>query len=251
MKKHLLTSAAALFALTAISQVETAGINWYGNETTIPSSIPGELRYDVYRRSNLPVKKVNLESAASLRDFIPYYPDHWITEYVSSELSASTDGRTQKGVSANDLLTKEQKAILKTAVVGTDLAVCVNYKIKNSATSQMEDKVMKLTVTVMPETEAMYAGGYPKMSRYLCDHAITKINKSVAEILEHATVRFTVNEAGEIVQAKMTATSGDPETDQLLMDAISNMPRWKPAESKGVKVKQEFVFNVYAAGNGC
>ena len=61
---------------------------------------------------------------------------------------------------------------------------------------------------------------------------------------------FTVNEEGEIVNAKISQTSGDSKTDKLFVEAINKMPKWKPAQnSKGVKVKQEFIFNL--SGGGC
>ena len=59
---------------------------------------------------------------------------------------------------------------------------------------------------------------------------------------------FTVNEEGDVVDAKISKTSGDLLTDKLIVEGISKMPKWKPAKnSKGEKVKQDFIFNV---GNG-
>ena len=65
-----------------------------------------------------------------------------------------------------------------------------------------------------------------------------------------AMAKFTVNEEGEIVDAKISTPSKDPKIDQLLLDALSKMPKWIPAEdSKGLKVKQEFTFRTI--NNGC
>jgi TonB family protein len=62
-------------------------------------------------------------------------------------------------------------------------------------------------------------------------------------------VEFTVNEDCEIANAQISKTSGDQETDELLLNVINQMPKWKPAENaKGRKVKQEFEFSVGNVG---
>jgi TonB family protein len=62
-------------------------------------------------------------------------------------------------------------------------------------------------------------------------------------------VKFTVNEEGGIMNPKMLRTSRDSKADKLVLEAISKMPKWKPAQnSKGVKVKQEFTVPF---GGGC
>jgi hypothetical protein len=238
-----------LNTFAGFAQVDSARF-WYTSEAPAASGT-GELMYDVHSRSNLPVTKEKLATAVFLRDFISYFPEHWIDAYISSEVSAAVPGRRMNEVSPNDHLTNEQKSLLNSLGVGTDLVVCVNYKTKNSGTGRVEERIMKLTLTVMPETEAAYADGYPEMSKYFWNHAITKIKPDVSKNLEAAHVGFVVNETGEITGTKMVVSSGDLKTDQLLMDAVSKMPRWKPAESKGIKVKQAFVFSVYGNGYGC
>jgi len=248
MIKFLLTLAAIFFGLTIQAQVESFA--WYGIDADVPSG-SRELMYDIHRRAHLPVTKEKLESAQTLRDFIPYYPDQWIAGYVSTELSVKNLGCNSRAISRNDRLSREQMSMLNSADIGTDLAVCMKYKSQDSNTGKIEERMMKLTVTVMPETEAMFVGGYPKMSRFVWDHAISRINPAVSEKLQEARVGFTVNENGEIIQTKMVISSGDAQTDRMLMDAVTRMPRWKPAESKGRRVNQEFEFSIYGGGRGC
>jgi TonB family protein len=68
--------------------------------------------------------------------------------------------------------------------------------------------------------------------------------------MKSAKVLFTVNDKGEVDEVIVLKSSDDEKTDQLMKQAISKMPKWRPAENaKGVKVKQYFEFT---AGNyGC
>lgn len=87
------------------------------------------------------------------------------------------------------------------------------------------------------------------MTQYLRENAINKIPETTSKQLQQALVGFTVNEKGAIANVQISKTSGDPNTDKLLLEAINKMPKWRPAEdSKGVKVKQEFEFSVGNVG---
>jgi TonB family protein len=82
--------------------------------------------------------------------------------------------------------------------------------------------------------------------QYISENTIS----AISEKIERAVVRFTVNEPGEIADAQISKTSGDPGIDELLLGVINNMPAWKPAEdANGAKVEQEFVFTV--GNDGC
>jgi TonB family protein len=71
----------------------------------------------------------------------------------------------------------------------------------------------------------------------------------VSKEFQQGKVLFTVSEAGEIVNTKISKTSGDAKTDKLMIEAINKMPKWKPAENaKGIKVAQEFEFGVGRGG---
>ena len=134
------------------------------------------------------------------------------------------------------------------ADLGTDVVIDVTYKQVNAITDNLDIRKMHISYTVIPEIEAEYLGGYEQMKKYLKETAINKISETDYEKLR-AAVRFTVNEQGEIANAQVSKTSGNQNTDKLLVEAINKMPKWKPAEnSKGIKVKQEFIFNVGSGG---
>ncbi|HLG35767.1 MAG TPA: energy transducer TonB [Bacteroidia bacterium] len=183
-----------------------------------------------------------------MSDINPGYPSSsWMTDYISAEISVTGNGKVMKAGSANEILSVEQKSILKMADLGTDIVIDVKYKQVNTITGNIDIRNMHFLFTVVPEIEAEYPGGYQQMKNYLKENAINKISETDYKQLQ-AAVKFTVSEEGEIANAQISKTSGDKKTDKLLVEAINKMPKWRPAEnSKGLKVKQEFVFSV---GNG-
>ena len=96
-------------------------------------------------------------------------------------------------------------------------------------------------VTAVPATEAEYPGGFNKISEYINENVFNKIPKSDdAENIRNAIVNFTVNEEGQVVDAKISRSSENLKLDNLLLDTFNKMPNWKPAKnSKGINVKQE------------
>jgi TonB family protein len=208
-----------------------------------------DLSYEVRGKYSRPVLKENLHEANLLSDFITGYPTNWITDYISVEILATSDGKTIKALSSNQTLNSEQKDILNNADLGTDIVVNVLYKFKNSATDNIENNTMNVSLTVVPEVEAQYIGGKEQLKKYLKENVISKISETTPQQFQEGKVIFTVNEEGEIANAQISKTSGDTKTDKLLIELITKMPKWKPAEtSKGVKVKQEFAFSVGKAG---
>ena len=61
--------------------------------------------------------------------------------------------------------------------------------------------------------------------------------------------KFTVDQNGNVTNAKIHKTSGHPSIDKLLLDAIIAMPKWTPAQNpKGKNVGQEMLFPLYICG---
>lgn len=228
MKKRILTSLLFLLFISGFSQ---------------------NLSYDVHGKYSHPIKKEILNKAESMSDIIPYYPEHWIMGYVSVEISATSDGKTMMAASANDRLSTEQKNILDKVDLGTDIVINITYKFKNPVTGNIDIGSSNYSATVIPEIEAEYPGGQQQMTQYLEENAINKISDTTSRHIQEAIVRFTVDEEGEIADAQIFKTSGDPKTDKLLLKVINKMPKWSPAEDlKGIKVKQEFEFSVGNVG---
>ena len=234
MKKYIIVGLLSLFFMNGFSQ---------------------DLNFEVRGKYQRPVKKEKLQEARFVSDFVPGYPASWVSQYVSVEILVTSNGNTQKAVNENDLLSTAQKNLLNKAEPSSDIVIKVFYKHKNAVTGKMGINQMHILLTVVPEKEAEYIGGYAELKKYLKVNSINKMAEPsifgrlpTVAANQQAKVLFTINEQGEIINAKISQTSGSKRTDQLMLDAIHKMPKWKPAENaKGIKVKQEFEFIV---GNG-
>lgn len=185
-----------------------------------------------------------------------FYPEknyEKIIDYVSIEIKAICQGKVITAQSKKKSLTIEQKGIINSADFGTDIRIRITFKFKYPAYDNMDSgiKVGDYRVTVVPETEAEYPGGYVQLTEYLNKNIIHKVvGPNATKKLQKASINFTVNEKGELVNIKMQSTSGDPKTDKLIFNAINEMPKWTPAKNtKGINVQEKF--NIPFGGNGC
>jgi len=206
--------------------------------------LPQELKYGIQSKNSIHIKKEQLKDVKLINDIISDYPLNWISSYVSVEISAVCGGKKVKGISSNNVLSTEQINMLNSIDMNTDMVIDVNYTYETPVTKTIEKNTMHVLMTVVPEVEAEYAGGKEQMVSYLNDH-INKFFKTRPEQFQQATIRFTVNEEGNITNAKISNSTGYDQIYIVLLDAIYKMPKWKPAENpKGVRVKQEFEFTV-------
>ena len=196
------------------------------------------------------IKQEKLISATTLADLITGYPASWITDYLATEILVSSGDDIQRSVGTNDTLTMHQKEIIAGAHLDADIVLDVAYRYKNSITGQMDLRTLHYTATVVPEIEATYTGGAVAMNDYLKANTLQPFPDSVTRLKNQMLISFIVSETGAINNVKLTTSSGYPDTDRVLLEAITRMPAWKPAEDRdGHKVKQEFEFTL---GNiGC
>ncbi len=208
-------------------------------------SLNFELRYEVnIVHPPLSISKETLNEAQTLTELNKHYKPSWVKEYISVEILTSYKGKIKKAVGKNDTLSQEQKEIMNMADEGTDISVKVKYIPDNNFTHN-DTKEIYFTFTVDPESEAKYPGGQQQLNQYIKVNAIDKIPDGSFKKYNLTAVKFTVNEEGQVINVHVFETSKDEKIDELLMETISNMPTWKPAEySNGLKVKQEFVLTV-------
>jgi hypothetical protein len=205
--------------------------------------------YEVYRiYAPISITKERVSEAQTLVDLDANYQSSWIKEYILVEVLTSYEGKILKAAGKNDTLTQEQKDIMNLADAGTDIRVEVQYIPENSLV-QNDPKKLDFAFTVEPESEAKYAEGPQQLKQYLKDQAIDKIPKGSFKELDLAAIKFTINEYGQVSDAyvfdPVYQASGKERINELLLEAIRNMPDWKPAEyADGTRVKQEFVLTV-------
>ncbi|MFN8359068.1 MAG: energy transducer TonB [Candidatus Kapaibacterium sp.] len=221
----------------------------------VTSPQPQNLNFDVHAAYSTSVKTHTLANAQSVADIIPQYPSEWIKNYAFVEVIVKKNGAITKAAGKNSVLSTEQKTILRSADIGSEIAISIGYTEKNAVTENTQSATLHYEATVIPEKEAEYQGGYQQLSAYIQEHAINKISDKNSKDFKPVVVKFTVNERGEIANAHVAQSSNDAKIDKTLLQVITKMPKWRPAETaKGVKVKQEFQFNVgpgAGGGSGC
>jgi len=209
-----------------------------------------DLFYMVRGRYDRPTTKEKLRMAKSLSDFIPNYPSSWIVDYTSVEIFASLNGEEMMAISENDVLNDKQKNLLTSIDLAEDILINVNYKSQNCATKYVKNRQMIVEMTVVPEKEAEFIGGYNKMITYLIENSKEEISENALREIQPSSILFTINEKGEVDNVELNKTTGDDEIDKFLVELIDKMPNWSPAEnSVGSTVKQQFEFNLGL--NGC
>lgn len=219
-------------------------------------SLTTELNYKVNRiYPPVSITKEKLKKANTLidlnneaNDLNLYFRPSWIRTYLSVEVSASCKGKIRKAVSKNEAFTQEQKDIMNMADAGTGISVQIQYIPENTLTHN-DIKDLNFTFSVDPEIEAKYSGGQQKMNQYLMEHAISKIPAGSFKNYDLTAIKFTINEAGEIINAhvfeSVYQSYKNEKINKLLLEAVRSMPCWEPAKySNGIKVKQDFVLTV-------
>ena len=192
----------------------------------------------------LSITKQQLNEANTIANINKFFKPSWIREYISVEILTTQNGMTKKGISKSDFFSHEQKDNMAKADVGTDIQIKVQYMPENTL-KHNDAKEFKFSFLVNPEIEAQFPGGQQQLKQYLNEHAINKIPAGSFENYDLATIKFSINENGKIVDAHAFWPFKDEMIDNLLLEAIQNMPNWNPAEyANGVKVKQELVLSV-------
>lgn len=208
-----------------------------------------ELKYSVRTTQTKQVKQENLVSANSLSDVYPGYPASWISDYISTEIKTTHKGKSVVASGTNEQLSSGQKKILQSLDPGAAISITVKYLNLNPVTNLQQENKLQFEVGLQLHSQAEFTGGSEGLNRYLSEIPINRIPVSETKSFKGALIRFMVNEEGRITQAKVTQSSGNPDTDALLLKAINKMPRWKPAmDAKGKKVAQQFEFSVGADG---
>lgn len=252
MKKLLLIP----FLLLGVYSVTLGQSQFTPDFTGVDKNNPKELGFIVKGNYQKSVRQSDVLKASNVRDLISGYPENWIDVYESVELFVMDHGVKRYSSSPNAELTAEQKRLLADADMGSEIAVQVKYKVRHA--SDQKGKVgevnptvcsLKLSATVVPDREAAYATGEKQMERFFAESVMRKLPGNLSFKDELARVQFTISESGDVQNARLEKSTGDRATDQLLLNAINKMPKWKPASTEqGEKVKQDFVFLIRETG---
>lgn len=190
------------------------------------------------------IEENKLAEINTLQDLDKRYPASWVKEYISVEVSAFKKGTQTKASGTSDVLTQAQKELIQSADRNRDIAVNITY-LPNNSLKNNTAKQYDFEVTVMPVRNATYAEGAEQLIQYLQSNGIGKIEVGSFTGYDLTAIKFTITEQGDIRDIKVVLPSKDAKIDEMMIAAISKMPKWKPAEfSNGLKVKQDFVLTI-------
>ena len=203
---------------------------------------------EVRRAGERPVNKTALAGAKTLADFCPGYPTHWVSDYISAQITIISRGKEAAYQARNDTLTPEQKQALAQADLGSQIKIEVKHRYQNPVTRAMSEQKMMFENTVVPEKEAAFPGGKEALANWLKTNKIEAILSHTLPETDPLQVAFFVTETGEIAGLNVVGVANQKLGYQL-MDLLRTMPRWQPAEnSKREKVKQAFLLVVGQGG---
>lgn len=239
MKKSILILCAT-FSLTAFAYK-----NWSVPETSPPAcrQAPIDLVYAVDSRFMATISKEDLHRATSVLDIVPRDAESWWYASFESVKVALLHDDYEMAVDGDEKdLNAAQTILLQSADYSTDFYIKARGTTKHPVTGKIEDYVYYLTI--VPEKEAAYAGGYDALIAYLRENSREQTAIIEEDRLQPGRVNFTVTKEGTVSNVNLESSSGYPSVDQALIELIANMPgKWEAAEnSKGEKVAQELVF---------
>ena len=190
------------------------------------------------------ITKERLATTTQIKDIDPKYKGDWVREYYEVKVTAFRDGKKISLSGNNEQFTPAQKSLMQSADVNTDIRVTINYLPENNLKNN-PPKVMDFTFSMTPEQPATFPGREKGIKKYLKETTISKVDKSLFEQYKMAALTFTIDEQGIVMNPKIYWSSGHEKTDELLLNAICNMPNWQPAQyANGLKVKQDMALMV-------
>ena len=214
-----------------------------------PTANTNNISYDLNPLYSHAIKKDKLVNVKTIGDIIPQYPYNWIHSYVSVEFSMTCAGKLIKVVGTNDKLNTDLQKMLPLVDLGSEIVINVYYKTKNPVTNILEDSKMNFVATLIPDVEAEFLGGKDELIKLIKQDIAYRIPESTLKKLKTTSIKFTINENGDVTNAIISRTSSDLKIDKLLLDVINKIPKWKPAQNiNGTKVRQDFRFGLGVPG---
>ncbi|MBQ9522553.1 MAG: energy transducer TonB [Paludibacteraceae bacterium] len=103
-----------------------------------------------------------------------------------------------------------------------------------------DENVIFVKVEAMPE----FPGGMAELRKYLAQNVKYPVIAQENGIQGRAICQFTVNQDGSIVEIEVVRTAGDASLDKEAVRVIKSMPKWKPGEHRGKKVRVKYTLPI-------
>lgn len=190
------------------------------------------------------ITEAELADAKTLIDLNRHYKPSWVKEYRSVEISAVQNGKTMKIKSPDNNITTDQKALMQGADIGSEISVIVHYLPDNNL-QHNEARFEDFTITIDPNVSAGFPKGDAALNQYFTESVLEQTDHSVYKQYNLSSVKFTITEEGQIINAHIIHSTDDEATDKILLESVCSMPNWTPAQyTDGTKTRQDFVLTV-------
>jgi TonB family protein len=202
----------------------------------------------------LVVNKAVLSKAKTLMEVIPGFPlmvNRENVEFLGAELTHTATGEI--AASTGEVLTPEQHLLIHKAQMGAGILASVRYRFLDRNINRGNDITAEYAIVVGPDHDAEFPDGRDKLSKYFEETLLKLIPEELANInATNASVGFVVNASGEITGAYISHSSREPKLDNMLLEAITKMPKWIPAETAGRAFDQKVIVSVpFGKSKGC
>lgn len=210
-----------------------------------------QMGYDVFGVATHPyaepyqmVTLDSLQEAKTLSDVNARYRGDWVARYISVALTTDCDGTKREAVGPDDVLTPQQLELLHQAGPNCKVDVLVDY-IPDNKLQHNPPRQMNFSLRIMPIFEAKFPGGTQQLKAYLKKNFHDEILAAGMDPIKLVRVRFQVGQEGQAADTRIVQSSGNSGVDQLIENAICNMPIWLPAkDAQGRAITQEFEFTM-------
>ncbi len=202
-----------------------------------------EINYELNGLNKRSISKEKIGSVVTLNDLNEGFPSSWIDRYITVEISSDKNEMISSALGEGNKLNEKQLYVLENSSIGSTINVFVKYYPKHSCSNIAKE--INFSLEVVPKTQASYPGGHEGLKEYLSLNAMDKLPLSKVKNLALVSTKFTVDENGNIIDSRISNSSGDSEVDELLLKVISHMSPWQPAQTAdGKYVQQEFELNL-------
>ncbi len=98
------------------------------------------------------------------------------------------------------------------------------------------------SIFTVPEIYAEYPGGANNMTKHILDVILAKasINSEELDLFISPYIQFVIDEEGNVTNSKIIRSSNIKRIDDLLIETVNSLQKFKPAENGNKKVKQVF-----------
>ncbi len=192
---------------------------------------------------NVVITPEEFKDTKKYADLDIHFKSEWIEEFISADITIMKNGKAQILKAQDHHITEDIKMAMAQADSGQKINVSFKFVPKN-ALKEKNVKEDGFSFTILPHHNASFPGGVVSMDKYF-HKVINQVTPDDIVIYNLAAIRFTINENGDIINPEVVTQSKHKHVDTLLLNAICDMPSWKPASyNDGTTVSQDYVFTV-------